>query len=143
MTGDCSLYLLPHPLLTALALIFVPPCALSVRSLQATAAGAKEQDATNSLEKKFKAPPEHPLNADETVRLAITTMQGVLSSDFKATEIEISLVSWALISSWKSRWGAEARPVLSEPINPLPAVRRLPQADCQGGARQSLDGDGD
>ena len=69
---------------------------------QATAAGAKEQDATNALEKKFKAAPERPLDANETVRLAITTMQGVLSSDFKATEIEISLVSEGLDGMWIS-----------------------------------------
>ena len=60
--------------------------------MQATAAGAKEQEATNALEKKFKAPADRPMTVDETVRLAITTMQGVLSSDFKAAEIEISLV---------------------------------------------------
>ena len=64
-----------------------------VLGYKATASGAKEQEAINSLEKKFKAPPERPLDAAETVRLAITTMQGVLSSDFKATEIEISVVS--------------------------------------------------
>ena len=32
------------------------------------------------------------LSSDETVRLAIATMQAVLSSDFKASEIEVSLV---------------------------------------------------
>lgn len=59
---------------------------------KATAAGPKEQDATNALEKKFKAPGPGPMPADETVRLAITTMQGVLSSDFKASEIEVGLI---------------------------------------------------
>lgn len=57
---------------------------------KATAAGVKEQDAINALEKRFKAGPVG--EADETVRLAITTMQSVLSSDFKAGEIEIGLV---------------------------------------------------
>jgi 20S proteasome alpha/beta subunit len=81
--------------------------------LQATAAGSKEQEAANALEKFFKpatstagegeaegpgaaaAAPvvRRTLDADETVRLAISTMQGVLSSDFKAAEIEIAVVS--------------------------------------------------
>ena len=74
-------------------------CRLSLSAEQATASGAKEQDATNALEKKFKSPPERPLDAAETIRLAITTMQGVLSSDFKATEIEISVVRRAQIST--------------------------------------------
>jgi 20S proteasome subunit alpha 1 len=58
--------------------------------LQATAAGSKEQDAINALEKKVKA--GGALDADETVRMAIATMQSVLTSDFKASEIEIAVV---------------------------------------------------
>ena len=57
----------------------------------ATAAGVKEQDAVNALEKKIKAGAPAP-GADEAVRLAISTMQSVLTSDFKASEIEIALV---------------------------------------------------
>lgn len=56
----------------------------------ATAAGAKEQDAVNALEKKVKAGAAPA--CDEAVRLAISTMQSVLTSDFKASEIEISVV---------------------------------------------------
>lgn len=56
---------------------------------KATAAGVKEQDAMNSLEKKFKTPVE--LSADETVRLALSTMQVILTSDFKTTEIEVAV----------------------------------------------------
>ena len=74
---------------------------------QATAAGAKEQEAVNALEKHFKAATgdapaadgevELPaarrrLDAAEAVRLAISTMQSVLSSDFKASEIEIAVL---------------------------------------------------
>lgn len=59
---------------------------------KATAAGVKEQDAANSLEKHFKAPGPGPMPSDETIRLAITTMQSVLSSDFKASEIEVGVV---------------------------------------------------
>ena len=58
---------------------------------KATAAGVKEQDAINALEKHFKE--NASLSTDETIRLAITTMQGVLSSDFKASEIEIAVMS--------------------------------------------------
>jgi 20S proteasome subunit alpha 1 len=58
--------------------------------MQATAAGSKEQDAVNALEKKFKA--GGALNTDETIRLAISVMQGILTSDFKASEIEMSIV---------------------------------------------------
>ena len=58
----------------------------------ATASGAKEQDAVNALEKKVKVGTAAPAG-DEAVRLAIATMQSVLTSDFKASEIEISIVA--------------------------------------------------
>ena len=58
----------------------------------ATASGAKEQDAVNALEKKVKVGAPAP-TGDEAVRLAISTMQSVLTSDFKASEIEISVVA--------------------------------------------------
>jgi len=58
---------------------------------KATAAGAKQQEAFNYLEKKFKKNPD--LNTEETIELAITTISSVLSQDFKATEIEIGMVS--------------------------------------------------
>jgi 20S proteasome subunit alpha 1 len=58
---------------------------------KATAAGAKQQEAFNFLEKKLKKNPD--LNTEETIELAITTISSVLSQDFKATEIEIGMVS--------------------------------------------------
>jgi 20S proteasome subunit alpha 1 len=58
---------------------------------KATAAGAKQQEAFNYLEKKLKKNPD--LNTEETIELAITTISSVLSQDFKATEIEIGMVS--------------------------------------------------
>eukprot|EP01103_Thecamoeba_quadrilineata_P020124 TRINITY_DN8479_c0_g1_i1.p1 TRINITY_DN8479_c0_g1~~TRINITY_DN8479_c0_g1_i1.p1 ORF type:complete len:248 (-),score=44.12 TRINITY_DN8479_c0_g1_i1:130-873(-) len=59
---------------------------------KAVGAGAKEQEAHNFLDKKFKSNPE--LNtAQETIQLAITTLQTILSADFKSTEIEVGVVT--------------------------------------------------
>lgn len=57
---------------------------------KATSAGVKEQEATNLLEKKYKAGGAMP--ADETVRAGIVVMQQLLTSDFKADEIEIGII---------------------------------------------------
>lgn len=58
---------------------------------KATCAGEKEQEATNFLEKKFKTDPQ--LSRDEAIQMAIATLQAVLSMDFKATDVEIGVVS--------------------------------------------------
>jgi len=58
---------------------------------KATCAGEKEQEATNFLEKKFKADPQ--LTRDEAIQMALATLQAVLSMDFKATDVEIGVVS--------------------------------------------------
>lgn len=60
---------------------------------KATGAGAKEQEATNFLEKKLKDGKHASMGADEAVQLAISSLQGVLSEDMKATEIEVGIVS--------------------------------------------------
>jgi len=57
---------------------------------KATAAGAKEQEAINFLEKKMKNGPS--FGYDDTVQTAISALQSVLSEDFKATEIEVGVV---------------------------------------------------
>lgn len=57
---------------------------------RATAAGVKEQEATNFLEKQFKE--ETKRDTEATVQLAIECLQTVLSADFKPQEVEVGLV---------------------------------------------------
>lgn len=57
-----------------------------------TAAGPKQQEALNHLEKKLKNKDYAEGNWEEVVELAITTLSTVLSMDFKKTEIEIGIV---------------------------------------------------
>lgn len=54
---------------------------------KATCVGAKEVEATTALEKKFKSNPTY--SYEETVQTAIAALQGVLSEEFKASEIEV------------------------------------------------------
>ena len=68
-------------------------------SYRATAAGQKQQEAINHLEKKLKkhtttAEPPH-MSEQETVELAITTLSTVLAVDFKKADLEVGLVSTA------------------------------------------------
>jgi len=58
---------------------------------KATASGTKQQESMNHLEKAFKKEPK--LGFEETVEMAITALSTVLSTDFKATEIEIGIVT--------------------------------------------------
>jgi len=58
--------------------------------VQATSAGAKDQEAENYLEKKFKGNPQYTF--DEAVQTAIAALQSVLSEDFKPSEIEVGVV---------------------------------------------------
>lgn len=57
---------------------------------KATGAGAKDQEAVNWLEKKYKG--ETAFTFDEVVQMAISALQSVLSEDFKANEIEVGVV---------------------------------------------------
>ncbi|KAK5582866.1 hypothetical protein RB653_004455 [Dictyostelium firmibasis] len=56
---------------------------------KATAAGEKEQESTNFLEKKFKSNPQ--LSKDETIQMAISTLQSVLGADLKSSDLEIGI----------------------------------------------------
>jgi len=58
---------------------------------KATASGTKQQESMNHIEKAFKKEPK--LGFEETVEMAITALSTVLSSDFKATEVEIGVVT--------------------------------------------------
>ncbi len=58
---------------------------------KAIAAGTKEEDAHNWLEKKFKKPQN--LDVDTTVQLAINALQNALSQEFKKSEIEVGIVT--------------------------------------------------
>lgn len=63
---------------------------------RACAAGAKEQEALNYLQNKFKSSngtPEVELSENDTIQTAIAALQSVLSADFKPEEIEVAVVS--------------------------------------------------
>ncbi|CAN8074771.1 unnamed protein product [Agarophyton chilense] len=63
---------------------------------RACAAGAKEQEALNFLQNKFKTKEDETqveLSEDDTVQTAIAALQNVLSADFKPEEIEVAVVS--------------------------------------------------
>lgn len=64
----------------------------TVLGYRGASAGVKEQEALSLLEKRLKDPNEE-LNEDQTVQAAIHILQVCLSSDFKASDIEVGLVS--------------------------------------------------
>jgi len=60
---------------------------------KACASGQKDQEATNFLEKKLKSKPK--FNTEEAIQMAISSLQSVLSADFKPSEIEVGIVTKA------------------------------------------------
>ena len=58
---------------------------------KATAAGEKEQGATNQLEREFKK--KIKLSRDEAVKVAVKALQNTLSMEFRSTDIEIAIAT--------------------------------------------------
>merc|ERR1712060_372382 len=58
---------------------------------KAAAAGTKDQEAINALEKVVKK--NLTLTESETIQQAIGCLQAVMGMDFKATDIEVGMVS--------------------------------------------------
>ncbi|KAK9808635.1 hypothetical protein WJX72_000964 [[Myrmecia] bisecta] len=78
---------------------------------KATSAGAKDQEAENFLEKKFKGNPQ--LSYDECIQTAISALQSVLSEDFKAHEIEVGVVRAGEDTSFRVLSNAEVEEQLT------------------------------
>ncbi|KAM3133356.1 Proteasome subunit alpha type-6 [Paramecium bursaria] len=62
---------------------------------RAVSSGVKEQECFNYLEKQYRRKPNEELHFEETATLAIQCLQTVISQDFKATDIEVGVVSLA------------------------------------------------
>eukprot|EP00823_Brevimastigomonas_motovehiculus_P002923 TRINITY_DN173_c0_g1_i1.p1 TRINITY_DN173_c0_g1~~TRINITY_DN173_c0_g1_i1.p1 ORF type:complete len:247 (-),score=63.92 TRINITY_DN173_c0_g1_i1:245-985(-) len=58
---------------------------------KACAAGQKEQEATNFLEKRYKANPN--MSFQQAVETAVITLQTVIGSDLKNTDLEVGYVT--------------------------------------------------
>ncbi|OMH80476.1 Proteasome subunit alpha type-6 [Zancudomyces culisetae] len=58
---------------------------------KATAAGVKQQEAINFLEKRIKDDPE--LTIEQTIETAVDTLSSVLATYLKPTEVEMAIVS--------------------------------------------------
>ena len=59
---------------------------------KAIAAGAKEQEAINHLEKLHKKWKEN-YSLDEAIQTAISTLSSVVGTDFKSNELEVAFAS--------------------------------------------------
>ncbi len=60
---------------------------------KACAVGAKQTEANSFLEKKIKKSKQPQFTDEETIQMAINCLSTILSADFKATEIEVGVVS--------------------------------------------------
>ena len=62
------------------------------QGFKATAAGVKEQEAINYLEKQWKKSSGN-LTRNEAIEMAIECLQNVMSQEYKANDIEVGIVS--------------------------------------------------
>jgi 20S proteasome subunit alpha 1 len=62
------------------------------QGFKATAAGVKEQEAINHLEKQWKKTSGN-LSRNEAVEMAIECLQNVMSQEYKANDIEVGIVT--------------------------------------------------
>mmetsp|Transcript_12284 Transcript_12284/g.23312 ORF Transcript_12284/g.23312 Transcript_12284/m.23312 type:complete len:246 (+) Transcript_12284:1573-2310(+) len=69
----------------------VDPAGMS-QGFRATAAGAKEQEATNWLEKHYKKTGGR-LDRDQTIQAGIECLQNVLAQEFKSKDLEVGVLS--------------------------------------------------
>jgi 20S proteasome subunit alpha 1 len=60
-------------------------------AFKACSVGAKQTEANSFLEKKYKKKTDY--THDETIQMAINCLSTILSADFKASEIEVGVVS--------------------------------------------------
>lgn len=81
---------------------------------RACAAGQKDQEAMNFLEKLFKTKEADEMSEEETIQAAISTLQSVLSADLKAPEIEVAVVSAA-----RPKFTVLAEDVVEEHLNSI------------------------
>ena len=64
----------------------------SCYGFHACASGSKEQEAVNALEKQHKKK-DGKFTTDEAIQNAVGTLQNVISSDFKANEVEVGVAT--------------------------------------------------
>ena len=60
---------------------------------KAIAAGAKEQEAINHLEKVYKKKKEVWGDVNDAIQTAISTLMSVIGTDFKANELELGVAT--------------------------------------------------
>jgi len=78
---------------------------------KATATGQKEVECVNQLEKKLRPPHQRELNYGECLKIALTTLQGVVNREFQSNELEVVAVRAA---------GPGVPPELAREITTLP-----------------------
>ncbi|KAL7713749.1 Proteasome subunit alpha type [Entamoeba marina] len=89
-TADFAQMLTQHAYMRPFGVSSISDPAGSVSAFRGCAAGEKEQEAFNNLEKKKI---DKTLTTDQVVLTAIDSLQTVTASEFKASDVEIALIS--------------------------------------------------